>query len=162
MKKKPTFLSANFDVGDLPDLDLNDVRKYCCGWYPINLSQRYLQYSREKGGMRLMVTRSRHVRNGWVLIRVRGISSRFRNSKKRTVEILFSKDSIEDTRCTCPGGLRNTGCAHAIAVLRYIVEEQSGQPTTKKTMSEEMADLIDIPTEYISDDESEEEEEESD
>ena len=129
---------------------MKDVRRYCCGDYPINLSERYIHFWEDTDGeVKFMVTKT--LRGGKTLIRIRGIKSRFLGSVNRTVEILFSKTCILDTLCTCPGGKRNTGCAHAIAALRYIIEQQTGKPSLSASESEKLKDLIKIPSELISD-----------
>ena len=161
MKKKLPFSSKDFNVEELPFLDMDDVRKYCCGGYPIDLSERYMRFSDDSDGVvRFLVTKT--LSRGRTLIRVRGIKSRFRNSVNRTVEILFSKTFILDTRCTCPAGRRSTGCAHAVAVLRYIIEQQTGEPSLEPSQSERLVDLIKIPSEYISDCEGDESDYDSD
>ena len=134
---------------------MDDVRRYCCGHYPINLSERYMRFC-EDSDVETKFMAAKPLSGSRTLIRVRGIKSRFKNSTNRTVEVLFSKTEILDTLCTCPAGRRNTGCAHAIAVLRYIIEQQTGKASLPKTQSEELVELIKIPSEYISDCENEE------
>ena len=154
LKKKPRCVSAAFDVHSLPCLTIDNIREFCCGSYPIDLSERYLEYSKDNESLRFMVATNK-VPRGKTLIRVYGVRSRFRNSVNRRVEILFSKDSVVDTICTCPAGKRSMGCAHAVAILRYIVEEQSGKPSLPKSYTSQLKDLIKIPAEILSDSENE-------
>jgi len=74
---------------------------------------------------------------------------------KPKIEILFSKSCVDDTLCSYPGGKRSTGCAHAIAVMRYIVEEQSGVSTFSESLSKKLKELVKIPSELISEGENE-------
>ena len=81
--------------------------------------------------------------------------SLFKNSVHRKIEILFSKSGMEDTLCSCPGGKRSTGRAHAIAVMRYIAEEQTGESTFSDSLSKKLKELVKIPSELISEGENE-------
>ena len=122
-----------------------------------------MKFSDDHNNVKFMGTNS--LPGGKILIRVKGVKSRFKSSTNRKVEILFSnKDKkILDTLCSCPAGKRSTGCAHAVAVLRYILEQQTGNPSRPASLSDEYLDLIDIPSEYISDcDDEEESDEEKD
>lgn len=149
-------MSASFDVDALPPLKMEDIRRYCCGDYPIHLSERYLEFSKDNKSLRFLVAKNK-VPRGKILVRVYGMRSRFRSSVNRKIEILFSKNGVEDTLCTCPGGNRSTGCAHAVAVMRYIAEEQSGESTFSKSLSKALKELIKIPSELISESENESE-----
>ena len=135
---------------------MESIRAYACGDYPIHLSERYLEYSKDNQELRFLVAKSK-VPRGKTLIRVYGMKSRFKSSINRTLEILFSKTGVVDTWCRCPGGKRSTGCAHAIVATRYIAEEQSGGKTFPDTLSRQLRDLIKIPSELISESENESE-----
>lgn len=109
-----------------------------------------MQFSKDKNGD-LKFLGAKTCPRGKTLIKVCGIKSRFKSSTNRTVRILFSKNKILDTFCSCPAGTRNTGCAHAIAVLRYIIEQKTGNPTLPKSRSQALVDFIKVPVEYVSD-----------
>ena len=65
-----------------------------------------------------------------VMFKVSGLVSRFRSGLPRAIYLLYKKArgeqfELTDTLCSCDGGLRTVGgCAHSIAVLRYVHETQ--------------------------------------
>ena len=52
------------------------------------------------------------------------------------VQKIRSKFELTDTMCSCDGGLRTVGCAHSIAILRYIDEVKSGKTQKLPTRSQ--------------------------
>ena len=76
-----------------------------------------------------------------MLIKVSGLKSRFRGGQQRTVILHYTKVAggalkLADTLCNCDGGRRVIGgCAHSIAVLRFLHEKKSGsnEPITTKS-----------------------------
>ena len=127
--------------GDIPTMNLDAIRRYATGTYAIWLSLRYLVYARTL--KRDIVVRKANIRNG-VLLKVSGLKSRFRSGKQRTVFLFYTRQRkkndllLTDTLCNCDGGQRVIGgCAHSVAVLRFLFEQKTGAHQSVTTKSED-------------------------
>lgn len=169
MKKNVRFTSNKFDkmMSSQPDLfahiEQTQIRKWATGWYPMALSEPYLQQARDaERKLRFMATTNRGaVPKNKLLLQLDGLKSRFRNSKTRKVQLLFTKEEglyqISDTLCNCDGGKRSTSCAHGICALRYLWEIQNNKPSSKplrsrKILMEMHTELFENDSDYDSDD----------
>ena len=96
-------------------ITVNGIRQYCCGDYQNHLSDSYLECSKDNENLRFLVARS-NVTQGKTLIRVYGMRLWFWSSVNRKIEIIFSKDCVENARCSCPGEKRSTECSCGCSV----------------------------------------------
>ena len=71
-----------------------------------------------------------------ILVKARGLKSRFGSKKVRQVFLLYEQSNAKfvlvDTMCNRDGGLRPIGgCAHSTAILRFLHETKSGSVPSK-------------------------------
>ena len=114
---------------------------WATGPYALTLSEPYLEYVRALG--RTVKFAARTVVRRGLLVRIKGLTSRFKSKKARIVHLLYRQGSLVDTYCTCESGMRTIGgCAHAIAVLRHILELKTGAAVPLPTKSRQVLDAM--------------------
>lgn len=141
LKRKGLVFAKVSSLDDIPSMDLQEIRRYATGSYAIWLSLRYLVYARTL--KRDVVIRKANIRRG-LLLKISGLKSRFRSGKQRTVFLHYTKKGVNgslrltDTLCNCDGGRRVIGgCAHSVAILRYLFEQKTDTLESVTTKSEE-------------------------
>ena len=147
------------DVNELkekvPDMDTQQIRQYATGPYALYLSMKYLVYARALS--RNIKVQHAQIGRNKRLVKATGLKSRFRSQKQRTVHLLYTKKrglfQLTDTLCNCDGGKRVIGgCAHSIAVLRFVDEQKTGTEKLILTQSEqELMDCFDLDFSFDSD-----------
>ena len=135
---------VRFDPADpdeakvIPEMSDEDIRKYTCGPFAMKLASPYVSFWAELG---TDVKFSRHCTPRLLLIKASGLKSRYSPRIAREVYLLFKgkPHTLQDTLCTCHGGLRPIGgCAHAIAILCLLGQLTNRIEPRKQTRSEEM------------------------
>jgi hypothetical protein len=81
----------NFNLSDVPDMNQEDIRHYA-GPYAISLSLGYLEFAREHG--RTIKISGFQVDEHKILLKVRGLKSRFFSSKVRLVHLLNTRVTL--------------------------------------------------------------------
>ncbi len=111
------------------------IREYATGNYAIALADPYLEQARENE--RTFKFFCARVNESRILVKATGL---------QVVHLLYdtkSTHTLVDTHCTCDGGLRVIGgCAHAIAILRLLLELKGALPRSSVTKSRKILDIM--------------------
>jgi len=135
-------------VGDISE---SWIRSWNAGIYALNLAEQYI-----KRIERLKVESLTLPSNQGVLLRFKGISSRF-HRKKHTVYINVSSTVVDTTfedfsnisgYCTCKNGSRTIGgCAHIVATLKFFANLRQGR-TIKKSKTQVSFECVKDVTDF--------------
>lgn len=99
------------------------IRKWSTSDYSCRLAKKYIRFARDhKRRCEFRLCTSRLPKSQCILLKFWGLKSRLSSAKVREVYLLWHNGDLRDTYCNCDGGLRSTGCAHAIATLFYLWE----------------------------------------